>query len=59
MNQELKNKIENEVAEISDMAEIIAGRCRSTDRVTDALLRAILDSTDYLRGILTGMEVQA
>lgn len=59
MNQELKNRIENEIAEISDMVGIIAGRCRSNDRVTDALLRAILDSTDYLRGILTGMEVQA
>lgn len=59
MNQELKNKIENEVAEISDMVEIIAGRCRSTDRVTDALLRAILDSTEYLRGVLTEMDVQA
>lgn len=51
MSTETREELSRELFAIDDMIEIITGRCKP-DRITDAMLREIMDTTENMRKIL-------
>lgn len=58
MGGKIREELSRELAAIDDMVEIITGRCVH-DRITDAMLREILEATENMKGLLADAGVTA
>ena len=56
MSAKVKSMISGEAQAIDKMACIIAAQDGSKDHITDALIREIMDTTDYIVELLEQME---